>query len=63
MKVEIGMVIKILEMKGEPNYKDKVGVVTYVDSNGQIHGTWGGCALLEGDTYIVIDGQYKKDTL
>lgn len=60
MNVEVGMVIKIIDMKDEPNYKNKVGVVTYIDSLGQIHGTWGGCALLKDDVFIIIDNQHNK---
>ena len=59
MKVEIGAIIKIIEMKDEPNYKDKLGVVTYIDSAGQIHGTWGGCALLNDDRFIILNNEKK----
>ena len=51
----IGKKIRIIDMKGEPQYAGKEGVVTYIDDAGQIHGTWGGCALVEGDRYEFID--------
>ena len=36
--------------------KGKKGTVTHIDDAGQIHGTWGGCALIPGvDEYEVID--------
>ena len=54
-KIKIGDKIKIINMEGEHHYKDREGVVTYIDDAGQIHGTWGGCAIIpEVDTYIVL---------
>ena len=50
----IGARIRILKMKGEPNYDGREGTVTHVDGGGQIHGTWGGCAVIEGDLYEII---------
>ncbi len=53
-KVKIGDTIKIIKMEGEPQYADREGVVTHIDDAGQIHGTWGGCAVIpEVDTYII----------
>lgn len=52
----IGETIKILEMVGEPQYTGKTGVVNYVDDAGQLHGTWGGCAIQpENDTFRIIE--------
>ena len=46
-------------MDGEPYYDGKKGVVESIDDWGQIHGTWGGCALIPGtDSFTVIK---KKD--
>lgn len=42
----IGTKIRILKMVGETNYKEKEGIVEFIDAIGQIHGTWGGCALI-----------------
>lgn len=43
-------------MKDEPHYKDREGVVTHIDDAGQIHGTWGGCAIIpEIDTYVILN--------
>ena len=54
-KANIGDTIKIIKMEGEPHYKDRRGVVTHIDDAGQIHGTWGGCAIVpEVDTYIIV---------
>lgn len=51
----VGKKAVIREMKGEPQYAGKAGIVTYVDDAGQLHGTWGGCALTEGDDYDLVD--------
>lgn len=54
-KLKIGCYIKIIEMKDEPNYKDKVGKVLFIDDAKQLHGTWGGCAVVpEVDKFEVL---------
>lgn len=51
----IGATIKIITMQGEPRYTNRVGVVKMIDYLGQIHGTWGGCAIIpQIDDYVVI---------
>lgn len=53
---KVGDKIHIVNMEGEPEYTGREGVVEYIDSIGQLHGTWGGCGLLpDVDTYIVIE--------
>ena len=55
MKVNIGDKIKIIRMNGEPQYTGKEGIVERIDDAGQIHGSWGGCALIpECDTFKII---------
>ncbi len=55
-KVKVGDIIKIIEMKGEPHYNGKTGKVNHIDSIGQIHGSWGGLALIpEEDKYEIIE--------
>lgn len=44
--LKIGTYIKVLKMKDEPDYKGKIGKVVLIDDANQIHGTWGGCALI-----------------
>lgn len=44
-KAKVGDTIRIIEMKGEPEYSGRVGVVDLVDGIGQLHGSWGGCAI------------------
>lgn len=43
---EVGDTIKIIYMDGEPQYSGKIGTITHIDDIGQLHGTWGGCALI-----------------
>jgi Domain of unknown function (DUF4314) len=62
--VNIGTKVKIIEMTGEPHYKDKEGVVTHIDDIGQLHGTWGGCAIIpEKDTFEIIKGENNMKTV
>ena len=52
--VKVGDTIKIIDMSGEPRYCGRVGVVTSIDSMGQLHGSWGGLAVIPGsDVYLV----------
>ena len=54
--MKVGDKIRIICMDGESEYDGKTGIVTHIDDAGQIHGTWGGCALIPGvDEYEVID--------
>ena len=56
MRTSKGDKIRILYMEGEPKYAGKEGFVTHVDDAGQIHGTWGGCAIIpETDSYEVME--------
>ena len=48
MDIKIGDSLKIIEMQGEPHYKGREGKATYIDDMGQIHGTWGGLAIVPG---------------
>lgn len=54
--VKVGDKIRILYMSGEPQYTGREGTVTSIDDMGQIHGTWGGCAVIPGeDSYKIIE--------
>ena len=51
---KVGDKVTIVQMEGEPQYSCKSGVILKIDSIGQLHGTWGGCALIPGvDNYEV----------
>lgn len=53
----IGKTIRIVYMEGEPQYVGKTGMVQSIDDAGQMHGTWGGCAVCPdyGDKFEVIE--------
>ena len=56
-EVKVGDTIHIVSMKDEPRYTDKEGVVDHIDAIGQLHGTWGGLAVIPGEDefYVVED--------
>lgn len=56
MKVKIGDKIRIISMDGEPQYTGKEGIVEKIDDMGQLHGNWGGCALIPDiDLFEIIE--------
>lgn len=60
--VKVGDKIKIINMVDEPQCKGKVGVVELIDDIGQLHGTWGGCALIPGvDSFKIITDDSKEE--
>lgn len=58
-EVIVGSKIRIISMEGEDAYAGRVGVVTSIDDEGQIHGTWGGLAIIPSvDAYeVILDAQ------
>ena len=58
--VKIGQFVRIINMAGEPQYTGRTGTVKFIDDAGQIHGTWGGCAIQpDNDIYEVIENTLK----
>lgn len=52
----VGKKIRIIDMEGEPQYGGKTGVVKFVDDVGQLHGSWGGCAIQpENDDFEIVN--------
>ena len=52
---KVGDKIRIIYMEGEPQYAGREGIVEFIDDAKQIHGTWGGCALIPGsDSWEII---------
>ena len=48
-------------MKNEPQYTGKIGKTLFIDDNNQIHGTWGGCALIpEVDKFEVLPKERNR---
>lgn len=57
----VGKKIQIINMRGEPQYEGKTGVVKFIDDLPSLHGTWGGCSLLpDVDSFTVIDKPVKE---
>ena len=54
MNYKIGDKIRIVEMLGEPQYRGSEGVIEFIDDAGQLHGTWGGCALIPGEDLFEV---------
>ena len=56
MEVKIGDRIRIYHLKGEDDaYEGAEGIVEHIDSIGQLHGTWGGLAVIpEEDDFQII---------
>lgn len=54
---QVGDKIRIIYMRDEPQYRGHVGVIEYIDSMGQLHGTWGGCAVIpnEDEFEVIVD--------
>ena len=54
--MKVGTKIRIINMDGEPQYTGREGVITHIDDLGQLHGTWGGCAIIPGvDSFEVVE--------
>ena len=61
-KVKIGDAIRIIRMNDDGGkdlqarmYNGRSGVVEHIDSKGQLHGTWGGLAVIPGvDDFEVL---------
>lgn len=52
---EVGDTIRINYMKDEPQYTGKEGVIRIIDDFGQLHGSWGGLAVVpDMDDFEII---------
>ena len=53
---KVGQKVRIIHLEGEDNrYDGKEGVIEHIDGIGQLHGTWGGLAIIpEADEFIII---------
>ena len=54
MEYKVGQKIRIIEMKGEPHYSGKEGIIKHIDDIGQLHGTWGGLEVIPSEDQIEI---------
>ena len=61
-KVKIGDIIRIIRMDDQGGkdlqareYNRQTGIVEHIDSIGQLHGTWGGLAIIqEVDEFEIV---------
>lgn len=55
--IKIGDKVRILHLNGEDSsYDGREGLVTSIDGIGQLHGTWGGLAIIpEEDEFEIIE--------
>lgn len=55
--VKIGDKIRIIHLQYEDGrYDGREGVVEYIDGIGQLHGTWGGLAIIpEEDDFVILN--------
>lgn len=55
--IKIGDRIRIIHLIGEDSYYDgKEGIVEHIDSLGQLHGSWGGLAVVpEEDIFVKLE--------
>lgn len=54
---QVGDMIKIIDLVGDPaaeRYKGRTGRIEYIDDMGQLHGTWGGLAVIPGEDIFEI---------
>lgn len=53
---KVGQRIRIIHLQDEDNrYDGKEGTIEHIDGIGQLHGSWGGLAVIpEADDFIVI---------
>ena len=59
--IKVGDKIRIVYVDGESEYLGKVGIVEHIDDIGQIHGSWGRCALIAGvDQYEVVETNWYE---
>ena len=59
---EVGDTIRINYMKDEPQYAGKEGVIRTIDDWGQLHGSWGGLAVVPDlDEFEIIKKGYSEN--
>ena len=54
--VKVGDKIRIDNMSGEPCYCGREGIIRSIDDAGQLHGSWGGLAVIPGeDSFTIVE--------
>lgn len=59
IKANVGDKIRIIHLEGEDNcYDGREGVIEHIDGIGQLHGSWGGLAVIpEADKFLIIKNE------
>ena len=62
MKYEVGMIVFIIHIVDDSeDYFGRVGVIEHIDDIGQLHGSWGGLALITNvDEFVVVGDLYAQ---
>lgn len=62
MKARVGDKIRIIHMDGEPRYTGKIGIIDKIDDMNQLHGSWGGCAVIpDVDLFEIIEEKFDNE--
>ena len=59
----LGRKIRIINMRGEPDYAGREGIIKHIDGLGQLHGTWGGLAILPDQDIYEFVGEDDNETI
>ena len=51
---KVGDKIRIIYMADEPKYTGREGTIRSIDDMGQLHGSWGGLAVIPGEDCFEI---------
>jgi hypothetical protein len=62
--MKVGDKLVIINMKGEPQYTGRSGIITSIETDPwgdtAIHGTWGGCSIYTNQDEFEIYPQEEK---
>ena len=59
----LGRKIRIINMRGEPDYAGREGIIQHIDGLGQLHGNWGGLAILPDQDIYEFVGEDDNETI
>lgn len=59
----LGRKIRIINMRGEPDYAGREGIIQHIDGLGQLHGSWGGLAILPDQDIYEFVGEDDNETI
>ena len=61
--IKVGDALVILKLKGEKTdeYVGRFGIITHIDDMGQLHGTWGGLAVIPNEDLFLTRGNIEDE--